>query len=106
MNRFSTFSTGNVFKLYSEIHIVTSVTDKYTNWISFSHSNVSGATPNVTYTAEEYCGCNECCPNPECEVCNGTGYYDREHKGMDQAIYLANNVKDYIISRLTKNFEF
>jgi len=75
------FRTGNVFKLHDSLHIVTgerTVNGKeVTEWVSFEHEN-----------------------------CKGTGYYKKEKLGMDRAVYLASNVKKYIIGKLLGNFDF
>jgi len=108
------FRTGNVFKLNNYLHIVTGERTingrKITDWVSFDFENVSGSTPNETEIKKEMCW--ECDTNDseyadyECENCKGTGYYDDERLGMDKAIYLAPNVKKYIIDKMLGNFDF
>lgn len=104
------FRTGNIFKLYGNISIVVSVDDKTTRWISFNSSASSGVTRNKTYFENEMCW--DCDINDggdidyECETCKGTGEYKKERLGMDKAEFLADNCKDYIMERLTKNFDF
>lgn len=101
---------GNIFKLYNSLHIVTDVDDKNTYWISFDYSNCSGITRNKSYIRKEMCW--DCDINDggdidyECENCKGTGEYDKQIDGMDKAEFLAETCKDYIIERLTKNFDF
>jgi len=108
MNR--KFVTGNVFMLHDSIGIVYRVDSESTHWVSFSYERSSGVTPNVTKTRQEQCW--SCTTNDSdepdyfCENCKGTGYFDTEHIGMDRAILLAPNVKQYILERLTKNFHF
>jgi hypothetical protein len=107
MNR---FRTGNVFKLNDSIGIVYRVDSELTHWVSFSHQQSSGSTPNVTKPCEEQCwSCDTNISDNsdyDCEFCKGTGYYKSERIGMDRATYLADCVKSYILNRLTKNFEF
>ena len=107
MNR---FKTGNVFKLDNTIGIVYRVDSDLTHWVSFTHEQSSGCTPNVTKPCEEQCwscdtNISDTC-DTECEYCKGTGYYKSERIGMDRATFLASNVKEYIMARLTQNFEF
>ena len=104
------FVTGNVFKLHGSISIVYRVDSELTHWVSFSHERSSGSTPNVTKPCQEQCW--TCTTNDSdepdygCEDCKGTGYFDTERIGMDRAVLLASNVKEYILERLTKNFDF
>lgn len=43
----------------------------------------------------------------DCIDCKGTGYYNKEVIGMDNAaIFIAPNVKQYIIDNLLKNFDW
>jgi DnaJ-class molecular chaperone len=100
------FRTGNVVRLKSgSIVIVTKVTDDYTHWISFDYANSSGGTKNITY--DEITSCWDCDESDEtCETCHGTGEYTRTVYGMDEAVRLADNVKEFIIKGLTKNFGF
>ena len=110
----SKFSTGNVVKMKSGyIVIVTEVTDDTTRWISFGASNVSGTTQNKSYTEDAMCwNCNTNDdpdgngPDCDCENCKGTGRFKKTIKGMNKAKFLADNVQDYIINKLTKNFDF
>ena len=106
----SKFRTGNVVKHHGSIIIITEVHDDVTHWISFDSENCSGVTQNKTYKRDELCwGCGindgEGRDN-DCETCHGTGHYEATIKGMDTAKCLAGNVKEYILNRLTKNFEF
>lgn len=108
------FRTGNVFKLNDSICIVIverAVDNrKLTEWISFDYTNCKGITPNITELVDEMCW--ECDTNDseyedfECENCKGTGYFKKERLGMDRAVFLAYTVKDYIVDRLLKNFDF
>lgn len=104
------FSIGNVFKLNGSICIVYRVDSELTYWIDFLHSNCSGSFPNITKPSNEMCwDCNTNDsdePDYYCETCKGSGYYVGERNGMDRAVFLASNVKEYILSRLTKNFDF
>ena len=82
---------------------------KVVDWIAFDCSNVSGSTKLESWTSREECfECDSCNNEPdyECNNCNGVGYYTEEHKGMTEAVILANNAKDYIMKCLTKNFDF
>lgn len=102
---------GNVVKLKNNnLVIITNVTDEHVRYVYFSSSNCSGGSDMKTKSREEMCW--DCDINDggdadiECETCHGTGYYTAEIAGMDQAVVLADNVKDYIIGRLTQNFDF
>ena len=105
-----TFRIGNVVKLDSgSIVIITRVDDEITFWVSFSSSNCSKEIKNKTYMRSETCFCCEHNGgeyDSDCEDCKGTGGYKEEAKGMDSAEYLADNVKEYILNSLTKNFNF
>lgn len=103
------FSIGNVIKLSGSIVIIYKIDDKLTHWISFNHENSSGSYPNLTY--KETSTCYDCSSNDgisdiECENCHGLGVYVETIDGMDKAEFLANNVKEYIVKALTKNFNF
>ena len=106
------FKTGNVIKLKGSdsIVIVSNVDSKMTNWISFDSSGCSGGTKNKTGTEKTMCW--SCDINDggdidyDCEDCKGTGEYDKIVYGADKAKFLADNVKEYIIESLTKNFNF
>lgn len=104
------FRIGNVVKTaYGSIVIITKVNDDITSWVSFSYSNSSGATKNKTHMRATTCFCcekNDGEYDSECEDCKGTGEYEKEIMGMDAAEYLADNVKEYILDSLTKNFNF
>jgi len=107
------YITGNVIKLKDGyIVIITNVRDNsdnpYFSWISFSASNVIGGTHYKTEMSTEFCydECNNICDDPECSICNGTGKYIKTRYGMEDAKYLADNVKSYILKCLTKNFDF
>ena len=83
---------------------------KVVDWISFSHSNVSGSTrldPDISREMCWDCNTNDSDFNDyDCENCKGTGYYNCENKGMSEAVLLADNTKDYIMKCLTENFDF
>ena len=108
------YKSGNVFKLYDSLCIVTGERTvngkKVTDWVSFESENVSGTTSNETELINETCW--ECDTNDseyrdyDCEYCKGTGTYKKERLGMDRATYLAPNVKKYIIDKLLGNFDF
>jgi len=101
---------GNVVKLDSGYKVIitnfrTVADKKITDWVSFNSSNVSGSTSEETYNKREMCwGCETNTtdyPEPECEACEGTGYFIREIPGMDKAEYLADNTKSFIMDILT-----
>jgi len=104
------FRQGNVVQLHGRhLVIITNVqrkhgNDEYYNWISFSYSNSSGGTPWTT--TEEEQTCQECQGSGYCDECGGKGYVTHIRHGMDQAELLADNVKEYILKGLTKNFEW
>lgn len=115
----NSFKTGNVVRLkgggiviltgYRTMKLENSPSYRVMDWVSFNHSNTSGGTRE--FTIDEECMCWECGINdggaPEgCKTCNDTGRYMGKRYGMDKAERLAGSVKDYILSRLTKNFDF
>lgn len=104
------FRIGNVVKLDgSRLVIITSVDSDTTFWVSFDSSNCSGATRNKSYIRMEACFCcenNDGEYDTECKDCKGNGEYPEEINGMVNAKYLADNVKAYIMNKLTKNFDF
>jgi len=104
------FTTGNVVKLDTgSIVIVTSSDKESTKWIDFSHSNCSGLTKEKTHQLKRQCFCfedNNGDIDSECTNCKGTGEFEIEVSGMDKAERLGENVKEYIIKSLTKNFGF
>lgn len=101
--------TGNIVKTYhGDVVIVTQVTTNYVQWISATHGNCSGGTYIKTTEEMVHCDCDEgCCePDPECPDCHGTGRKLEIKHGMDKATVLADNMFDYIKSRMLKNFDF
>ena len=101
--------TGNIYKTaYGGIVIISKVTDDYVHWISATHGNCQGGTNKVTTETEVTCDCLiDCCePSIDCPDCHGTGMMKKTIHGMDKATYLADNMFDYIKSRLLKNFDF
>jgi|TARA_B110000259_G_C13979019_1_gene387867 hypothetical protein len=110
--------TGNVVRLSKgHLVIITNVNKDTTQWVSFSSSNMSGVTRNKSYNRTEKC--YECSDvevdyhgtilkytDKECELCKGEASYKETIDGMDKAKVMANCVKDFIISRTMKNFEF
>lgn len=106
------FRTGNVIKSpYGTICIVTNCTDDYVSWVSFSSENSSGGGSLEDTTRNETCYCNENYDygnnyDPECSDCKGSGGYEVKVLGYKRSELLASCVKDYILKRLTKNFDF
>lgn len=107
----SKFNIGNVIKTANgHIEIVTSESGDYYNTISFDHENSSSGHRLKTYMRDEMCW--DCDINdggeadPDCKTCKGSGSYKKKIFGMDKATLLAPTVKEYIMKRLTKNFEF
>lgn len=115
-NKFPKYSTGNVVKTkYGNIIIITKVgtgrvnpDDDYYNWISFDSSNCSGGTYYTTTGKTVCCDdvCGNRCEDEDCSYCGGTGTYAKTEYGLDQATLLGDNVKDYIIKSISKNFNF
>lgn len=98
------FRTGNVIKnKHGHIQIVVeSPKENYLNTISFDSSNSSSG---YAYEDREYsarCYCNN---DTNCE-CKGTGETIKIIYGYKHAEFLADSVKDYILSCLLKNFDF
>jgi hypothetical protein len=102
--------TGNIVKTaYGDIVIISQVKDNYINWISASHGNCQGGTQKLTTETEVDCDCvSDCCGQPDidCPDCKGTGKITKVTYGMDKAIVLADNMFEYIKSRMLKNFDF
>lgn len=99
---------GNVVKDYfGDILIVTNVTDTHTSWVSFSHPNFSGTTKNEDEEVIETCfSCEEFGRDEDCPECFGKGSFKVIRIGLNNGTYLGRCVKDYITSRLLKNFDF
>lgn len=105
------FKTGNVIKTkYGHIEIVSDVTEVCTYTISFDSENVKSGHKNKTFSEKVMCWTCDINdggePDETCKDCKGTGSHMEIRYGMDEAKLLASNVKEYILKRLTKNFEF
>lgn len=100
--------TGNVVRLSDGyLVIITNVNKDTTQWVSFSSSNSSGVTRNKSYNRTETCyDCSDVEVDTECELCKGEVSYKENIDGMDKATIEARSVKDFIISRTMKNFEY
>ena len=101
--------TGNIVKTFhGDVVIISNVRDNYINWISASHGNCQGGTQIITTEAEVDCDCwgNFDIPDIDCPYCKGTGKIIKITHGMDKATYLADNMFDYIKSRMLRNFDF
>ena len=104
--------TGNIVKTFhGHVVIISNVRDNYVNWISATHSNSVGGTEIVTTETDVTCDCMENfgiphTPDIDCPDCNGTGLMKKTTHGMDKATVLADNMFDYIKSRMLKNFDF
>jgi len=100
--------TGNIVKTaHGDIVIITKVSNDYIHWISASHANCMGGTQLLTTETEADCDCVEFgVPDIDCPECKGTGKRKEIKYGMDKAIYLADNMFEYIKNRLLKNFDF
>ena len=101
--------TGNIVKtVHGDIVIINTVYKDDISWISASHGNVSGSTPKITTDKIVDCDCTIEDGEPEigCTICNGTGDKTKIIYGMDKATILADNMFEYIKSRLMKNFDF
>jgi len=100
---------GNVIKTkYGYIEIVTDVRDDYTNTVSLNYSNVSSGYKTKDTKRKVECNCVDMCGHamPDCPKCKGTGQVEQTRYGSDSATLIANNVKEYILDSLTKNFNF
>lgn len=96
------FRMGNVVKLRRawepkgeptyELVVVTEVLHDRVEWIPFNHTNARGSTKFDTTTRTEYDDIDE-------EVKIIPIY------GMDEAIYVAPNITEYIIKSLIANFD-
>lgn len=109
--------TGNVYKLKDSILVIitgsrsgrdTKTRGELWDWVSFEHSNMSGCTYEKAETKTESCPCELAYGwvDEDCEDCRGTGEVEVTYDGMEDATYLADNVKEYILDRLTNNFDF
>lgn len=110
---------GNVFKTkYESIIIITEVLDserfleknrgKYYVWISFNYTNSGGGTYYKTIEEERICydSWGDICTDSDCPICNGSGKYIGTDWGLEDAEFLGETVKDYVLKSLTKNFNF
>lgn len=99
---------GNVVRLSKgHLVIITNVNKETTQWVSFSGSNSSGVTRNKSYNITETCyECSDVEVDTKCELCKGQVSYKETIDGMDKATIEARSVKDFIVSRTMKNFEF
>ena len=99
---------GNVVRLSGGLLVIITNVDKdTTQWVSFSCSNSSGVTRNKSYERVETCyNCKDAEVDSDCELCKGEVSYKETIDGMDKSKVMANCVKDFIISRTMKNFEF
>lgn len=111
----SKFHIGNIVKLNSgSIVIISNKRKNHKNedcveWVSFDSDNCSGTTNIKPFFRSQACFCiehNEGEYDKECEDCKGTGSYQVKNDGMEGAIVLGSNVKEYIVKSLTKNFNF
>lgn len=101
--------TGNIVKTaYGDIVIINTIYKDNISWISATHGNVCGTTPKITTQKLIDCDCTiengeiDC----DCIDCNGTGKITKIIYGMDKATVLADNMYDYIKSKLMKSFDF
>tara|TARA_R110000772_G_scaffold12486_1_gene38034 strand:+ start:177 stop:521 length:345 start_codon:yes stop_codon:yes gene_type:complete len=106
---------GNVVRLSGGLLVIITNVDKdTTQWVSFSCSNSSGVTRNKSSVKFETCyNCKDAEVDSDysnrsftCELCKGEVLYKETIDGMDKSKVMANCVKDFIISRTMKNFEF
>lgn len=94
------FRTGNIVKHPNlGIVIVTRVTDKDTSWISGNNSNSQGTTPNEDY---KYRGSQ----NVEYDEEEVTRDESIVQPGFNRSKLLGDSLQDYIVSSITKNFDF
>lgn len=82
-------------------------TIKLIDWISLVHGGSSGSIPYTSQYTEEDCGCvlvsPDGWPDPECEDCQGEGYIIEKNLSMDDATFIAENVKDYVKETINMN---
>tara|TARA_Y100000389_G_C17065768_1_gene319520 strand:- start:122 stop:430 length:309 start_codon:yes stop_codon:yes gene_type:complete len=100
--------TGNVVRLSGgHLVIITNVDGERTGWVSFSCSNSSGVTRNISYKITETCyDCRDVERDKNCCLCGGEVQYVESIDGMDKATVEASSVKDWITRRLLKDFKF
>ena len=96
------FRIGNVIKTKNgSIEIVVSVnSDGYTNTIFINSENSSAGHRYKTYSEEEWCDCGDC------DNCRSNKPYISTIYGMEDAVLIANTVRDWITKSLTINFGF
>jgi len=98
------FVTGNVIRTRSgSLQIVSDTRTDYINTIFFDSSNSSAGHRKEDYQMDNCCYCG---PDPDCPDCKGTGEYKTTIYGYIHFTLVAHTVKDYILTGLTKNFEF
>ena len=101
------FKIGNVIKTkYDHVEIVIEVKDEYINTIFMDSSNSSAGHKFEDYKINKRCYCFGYGLASGCKDCKGTGEYEKTIYGYKHATLLASDVKQYILDRLTKNFEF
>ena len=96
---------GNVIKTKeNRIEIVIDQDDKITRTISFSFENVMSYIPNLTHV--EHSLCSTCSKVQDCDYYRNGDKCDFVQYGINDATFLASSVKEYIIEKMLKNFEF
>ena len=102
--------TGNVIRDgYGRLEIVTKIdsTSGDIQTLSFDYTSNTSYISKNTKTRMETCLCDDGNgPDDECTQCHGTGEFEHVYFGVDKCKVLGRTVKEYILERLTKNFEF
>ena len=78
------------------------------DYVFVNYEGMSGGSRLDTITKEVECTNeyeNPCCDDT-CEECGGTGKVTETEWGMDEAVLVASNVKEWITQTLTDKFNF
>jgi hypothetical protein len=94
--------TGNVIRSPGgDLWIVTEITDKLVQAVSFDHENVSAVQKLDDSTLTKWCfNCEG--QLDDCETCNGAGQVTSPVRGWKHSKVLANSVRDFIEGNLRK----
>ncbi len=109
------FQIGNVIRAPEgeggDLWIVTEVTDRTIEAVSFDSPNCAGAWRLDDHDREVTCSCgddeyHQGAPDEECRYCHGVGHYTVHVKGWSRAKILATTVKAFILNGVKRQFGF
>ena len=97
------FKTGNVIRdYYGNLLIVVDVREDHLNYLFVNFSNASGGMSLKNHEEEDTCNCGYV----GCEQCDeGKRVFKTVH-GAEDAVLVADNIKDWILDNLTTRFGF